>query len=59
MAPEIMLRNYDRIGIFFVDNSGNIFLLIENRQEHTTVRLRRMKYSHFVTFVIIAGILIA
>ena len=50
MAPEIMLRNYDRIGIF---------LLIENRQEHTTVRLRRMKYSHFVTFVIIAGILIA
>ena len=44
---------------FFVDNSGNIFLLIENRQEHTTVRLRRMKYSHFVTFVIIAGILIA
>ena len=44
---------------FFVDNSGNIFLIIENRQEHTTVRLRRMKYSHFVTFVIIDGFHIA
>ncbi len=26
MAPEILLRNYDSIGIFFVDNFKKYFL---------------------------------
>ena len=58
MAPEIVLRNYDSIGIFLL-TILEIFLMPENRQEYTTARLHKMKYSHFVTFVIIDGFQIA
>ena len=58
MAPEIVLRNYVSIGIFLL-TILEIFLMPENRQEHTTARLHKMKYSHFVTFVIIDGFQIA